>query len=86
MTSRNIQNLFDWQEIRNAFPGADDAAVDDYYAKTILIKELLQGPQSGSGNPNGVVNAGATHFYIDTDVNQLYWNPNIGVNTGWVAL
>ena len=43
-------------------------------------------PISGSGNPNGVTAANYSLLYIDTDVNQLYYNPDYGVDTGWIAL
>lgn len=86
MASINIQNLFSWDEIRKAFPEADDTAIDDYFAKTAIIRELIEGPSSGTGSPEGVITSGLTHFYVDTAALQLYWNPDVGVNTGWVAL
>lgn len=43
-------------------------------------------PLSGSGDPNGVVIANYSLLYIDTDINQLYYNPAYGENTGWIAL
>lgn len=43
-------------------------------------------PISGSGDPNGIVTANYSLFYIDTDVNQLHYNPTYGENTGWIAL
>ena len=43
-------------------------------------------PLSGSGDPNGVATANYSLLYIDTDINQLYYNPAYGENTGWIAL
>lgn len=43
-------------------------------------------PLSGSGDPNGIVAANYSQLYIDTDVNQLHYNPAYGENTGWIAL
>jgi hypothetical protein len=43
-------------------------------------------PLSGSGDPNGVTSANYSLLYIDTDINQLYYNPAYGENTGWIAL
>lgn len=43
-------------------------------------------PLSGSGGPNGVATANYSLLYIDTDVNQLHYNPTYGATTGWIAL
>lgn len=41
---------------------------------------------SGSGSPEGLVTSTRTQFYVDTSGSQLYYNPTIGADTGWVAL
>ena len=83
-----IQTLFDYQSIRAAFPEAEDSAIDDYYAKTVLIRQLLDqaGPELGTGSPEGVVTSTLSQMYIDTAGPTQYYNPNVGVDTGWVAL
>lgn len=43
-------------------------------------------PLSGAGSPEGVIAANYSQLYIDTDVNQLHYNPTYGESTGWIAL
>lgn len=82
------QNLGDEQRIRQAFPGITNDAVIDYLAKTREIVIILNqiAPQFGSGSPEGVVTSTLSQKYIDTVANTEYYNPDFGVNTGWVAL
>ena len=40
----------------------------------------------GTGAPNGVVTSNQSRLYIDDAVPTQYFNANVGVNTGWVAL
>jgi len=88
MANQAIQTLFDWDSIRQAFPDASVAAIDDYYAKTILIRQIINesGPKNGSGSPEGVVTSSISKLYVDTDIPTQYFNPVVGVKTGWVAL
>ena len=85
---RSNQNAGDHALIKQMFPGISDTGADDYLAKTSEILKLINesSPSTGSGSPEGVVNANLSQMYIDTDVNQLYWNPVYSANTGWVAL
>lgn len=87
MVNLNYQTLFDWSAIRSAFPSANDAAIDDYYAKTTLLTLLLEqsAPVFGTGSPEGVITSTLSQLYIDTDTNTWYSNAERGVNTGWVA-
>jgi hypothetical protein len=43
-------------------------------------------PLNGSGDPNGIVTANYSLLYVDTDVNQLHYNPTYGADTGWIAM
>lgn len=40
----------------------------------------------GTGNPNGVVTSNQSRQFFDTAGPTQYNNPNVGVNTGWVAI
>ncbi len=55
-------------------------------ALLVAVNEGEFSPLSGTGDPNGVVAANYSLLYIDTDVNQLHYNPNYGEATGWIAL
>lgn len=58
-------------------------------AVTTII-EIINGGEfstmQGSGSPEGVTTANYSLLYIDTDVSQLYYNPEYGAITGWIAL
>lgn len=41
---------------------------------------------SGTGSPEGVVTATRTNLYVETGTGQLWHNPTIGANTGWVQI
>ena len=85
---RSNQNLADEQRIRQAFPSITDDAIIDYLAKTREIIILLNetSPSFGTGSPEGVVTSTLSQMYIDTATNTQYYNPDYGVNIGWVAL
>lgn len=51
-----------------------------------MVQDGDFGPQFGTGSPEGVIAANYSLLYIDTDVNQLHYNPTYGANTGWIAL
>lgn len=58
-------------------------------AVTALLTAINSGefsPIEGSGDPNGVAVANYSLLYIDTDVNQLHYNPTYGADAGWIAL
>lgn len=52
----------------------------------VAINDGYFGPQLGTGSPEGAIAANYSLLYIDTDVNQLHYNPTYGANTGWIAL
>lgn len=85
------QSLFDYAEIKSNFPSASEQGLDDYSAKGrdiirlfILANSLI--PLDGVGSPEGIAESNFSKMYIDTNANQLYFNPIVGANTGWVAL
>ena len=92
-----MQKLLTLSDIASAQKGAKD---EDYFqlkrdyqnlinAVSALLVAINGGefsPLSGSGDPNGVVTANYSLLYIDTDVNQLHYNPTYGEKTGWIAL
>lgn len=85
------QSLFDYAEIKSNFPAASEQGLDDYSAKGRDIARLFSIannliPLDGTGSPEGVVESNFSKMYIDTAANQLYFNSNVGVNTGWIAL
>lgn len=83
-----LQSMFDYQSIKDAFPNADERAINDYSAKGREILRSLResAPEQGSGSPEGVVTSTLSRLYVDTDIPQLYFNPSLGSNTGWVAI
>lgn len=49
-----------------------------------LIADLLT--LDFAGNPNGNVTSNRSRLCVDTAGNQIYFNPTVGVNVGWVAV
>lgn len=41
---------------------------------------------SFAGNPNSNVKSNFSKLCVDTSGNQIYFNPDVGVTTGWVAV
>jgi len=85
------QNLIDYASIKENFPAATERGLDDYSAKGRDLARLLSVipdliPLDGTGSPEGVVTSNLSKQYIDTTANQIYFNPVVGVNTGWVAV
>lgn len=39
-----------------------------------------------AGNPNGNVTSNQSRFCVDTAGSQLYFNPAVGANVGWIAV
>jgi hypothetical protein len=91
-----MANLFQVEEItREEIEQANPNASANYILQLEAMNQaLLQGgfvetqlrTPSGTGNPNGVVTSNLSQRYVDTATNTQYFNPNIGVNTGWVAV
>lgn len=93
----SLQRLTTLSDIVNASKTAKD---EDYFqlkrdyenlinAVTALLGAINEGEfstLSGSGAPEGVVEANYSLLYVDTDAPQLYHNPNQGEATGWIAL
>ena len=89
--SNTQQSLFDYASIMENFPAATERGLDDYSAKGRDLARLLSAipnliPLDGTGSPEGVVTSNLSKQYIDTAANQIYFNPVVGVDTGWVAL
>ncbi len=93
--TQTTQTLTDQSGIKEAFMGISEIGANDYAGKTFDIFRLTRAINrlaidsttlDGSGSPEGLITSNLTKIYIDTDVNQLYFNPVVGVNTGWVAL
>ena len=56
--------------------------IDDYLGR---LRELT--PQRGTdADPNGLYVANVNGFYVDTNLNALWFNPAPGEDTGWTAL
>lgn len=93
----SLQKLITLSDIASAQKGVKD---EDYFQLKRDYQNLINAvsavlvainggefsPISGGGDPNGVVAANYSQLYIDTDVNQLHYNPTYGANTGWIAL
>lgn len=93
----SLQKLITLSDIASAQKPVKD---EDYFqlkrdyqnlvnAVTAMLTAINGGefsPLSGSGDPNGVATANYSLLYIDTDVNQLHYNPTYGADTGWIAL
>lgn len=50
----------------------------------LVIADLLT--QNNAGNPNGVVTSNQSRLCVDTTGGQIYFNPVVGVNVGWIAV
>lgn len=93
----SLQKLLTLGDIASAQKGARD---EDYFqlkrdyqnlinAVSALLVAINGGefsPMSGAGSPEGAIAANYSLLYIDTDANQLHYNPIYGENTGWIAL
>lgn len=58
-------------------------------ALTAILTAVNSGefsPIVDTGSPEGVASANYSLLYIDSAVPQLYYNPNYGEDTGWIAL
>ena len=57
--------------------------IDD---STVLISDLTM--LTGTGTPEGSVTSNLLQLYIDNTAaaETLYFNPQVGVNTGWIAV
>ena len=71
--------------------GTDDAIVIQDAAgniddSTVLISDLV--PIVGAGSPEGVVTSNQSLQFIDNTAaaETLYFNTQVGVNTGWIAV
>lgn len=60
--------------------GWPDVMVNDYISRVSLY--ML----TGSGSPEGVEPSNASRLYLDTDNNDIWVNPEVGVKTGWVPV
>lgn len=58
-------------------------------ANTTAITDINDGrysPQFGAGSPEGVVTSNRNQTYFDLSVPEMWVNPAIGANTGWVQI
>ena len=90
----SLQSLITLSDISNSQKAVKD---EDYFqlkrdydnlvlAVQTVINAVNAGEfslQSGSGSPEGVVTSNYSLQYVDTDTNQIYYNLEFGVNTGW---
>lgn len=61
----------------------------DIATNTAAITDINDGrysPQFGAGSPEGVVTSNRNQTYFDLSVPEMWVNPAIGVNTGWVQI
>lgn len=88
MANPSEQSVFDFAEIKTAFPGISELGAEDYAAKGRDIVRLFASvsPLNGILPPEGVATANLSKMYVDTAAQILYFNPVIGAKTGWVAL
>lgn len=87
------QTIIDYGDAVSEHSDWSVMATEDYMGLKEDVTRLIQfinngdfSPQSGSGSPEGSVEANYSKLYVDTDVNQLYFNESVGASTGWVTL
>lgn len=88
MASPSEQSVFDFAEIKAAFPNISELGAEDYAAKGRDIVRLFESvsPLDGILPPEGVEVANLSKMYVDTAAKILYFNPVVGAKTGWIAL
>lgn len=79
------------QNVLDIAQNASDIAQNalNIQANTDAIAEINDGrysPQFGTGSPEGVVTSNNNQTYFDLSVPEMWVNPTIGVNTGWVQV
>jgi len=67
--------------------GLPQAFIDDYLELTEIVYNLNDTvAKDFPGNPNGNVFSNRSRLCFDTVGGVMYFNPDVGVNTGWVAI
>ena len=88
------QTIYTYGECSDENPQFSENMIEDYMGKKEDIDTLINllnngdlSPQSGTGSPEGVVQANYSLLYIDTSgPNVLYFNDTFGATTGWVSV
>ena len=74
--------------------GWSEALLDDYgftsqkieFLKRAVESLASQGILVGDGSPEGTVESNLSRLYVNETTNQIFINPCVGVNTGWVTI
>ena len=80
--------------------GMSQSLMEDYDQKGTSIRELKNAaktnadainslsPKSGSVTPEGVITSNRSQVYyrVDGATREIYFNPSVGVNTGWLQM
>lgn len=73
-------NVIGYSDLERA--GWPQFLIEDYLGR---LRELT--PQRGTeADPNNIYAANLNGFYVDTNLNALWFNPSPGELTGWIAL
>ena len=93
MTIKTQQTFEDFATCADEHSEWSTNAIEDYQGKGADINEIIGlvnngdlSSLSGSGNPEGVVTANYSLFYVDTNVSALYFNEEFEADTGWTLL
>ena len=81
LSADELRQLTDWPEpVINAFI----SLAQDLITTAQSIDSNLM--QVGTGSPEGVITSNKSRQYFDSSANTLYINPDVGSDSGWVAI
>lgn len=80
--------------------GMSPSLMEDYDQKGTSIRELKNAvttsadainglsPKTGTQSPEGVITSNRSQLYyrVDGSTKEIYFNPSVGVNTGWLQM
>lgn len=89
----SFQTIFNDGECSDQHQSWPENAIEDYMRLKDDVNNLISlindgdlSPLSGTGSPEGSVEANYSLKYIDTSVPTEYFNETFGASTGWIAL
>lgn len=90
-TFANNEEMFDFNDQILGLSATKEVRSYSAQALANLVTPLVppapaEPPKYSSGNPEGLVAANTSNFYIDTSNSKIYYNPNVGSTSGWMDI
>lgn len=85
------QAINEYSDAQDSIKFNSDRGLESYMCLVEDMRNIIEhlnnsNVQTGIIAPENEITSNNSQFYFDTSTSTMYTNPDIGVNTGWIAL